>query len=93
MSYKTILVHADNGKYAAGRIEVALGLAARFDAHLIGLYAESSIRAPSYALAEGGQMFMEALLRNERERLAQATETFGALVTRSICSVRSAPRS
>ena len=83
MSYKTILVHVDNGKYAAGRVEVALGLAERFDAHLIGLYAESSIRAPSYALAEGGQMFIDALRRNERERLAQATETFGSLVNRS----------
>ena len=83
MSYKTILVHADSGKYAASRIELALGLAERFDAHLIGLYAESNVRTPSYALAEGGQMLLDALKRNEQERLARAAAMFDAQVKRS----------
>lgn len=37
MSYKTILVHVDNSSHVNLRIEVAATLAARYDAHLVGL--------------------------------------------------------
>jgi nucleotide-binding universal stress UspA family protein len=83
MSYKTILVHVDAGKYAGARLEVALALAVRFDAHLVGLYAESSTHAPSYALAEGGQTIIDAIRRNARERREQAAAAFEAQVKRS----------
>ena len=82
MSYKTILVHVDNGKYAAARIEVAMGLAERFEAHLAGLYTQNSVRLPSYALAEGGEVLIDALRRNEQERHDKAAAAFDAQVRR-----------
>lgn len=39
MGYKTILVHCDSSQAVAHRLGLAVGLARRFDAHLIGLYA------------------------------------------------------
>jgi nucleotide-binding universal stress UspA family protein len=41
MSYKTLLVHLDDSRHSAARLAVALDLAQRFDAHLIGLYVVS----------------------------------------------------
>jgi nucleotide-binding universal stress UspA family protein len=41
MSYKTLLVHLDDSRHSAARMAVALDLARRFDAHLIGLYVVS----------------------------------------------------
>jgi nucleotide-binding universal stress UspA family protein len=38
MSYKTILVHVDDSRHSAARTAVALDLARRFNAQLIGLY-------------------------------------------------------
>lgn len=38
MSCKTLLVHLDDGARSAARLDYALDLAARHDAHLIGLY-------------------------------------------------------
>ncbi len=42
MSYKTLLVHIDDSRHAPIRIALALDLARRWDAHLIGLYAVST---------------------------------------------------
>ncbi len=38
MNWKTLLVHLDDSAHSAARIELALELAGRHDAHLIGLY-------------------------------------------------------
>ncbi|MFC0397303.1 universal stress protein [Paraburkholderia rhizosphaerae] len=38
MSYKTLLVHLDDSRPCSARTAVALDLARRFDAHVIGLY-------------------------------------------------------
>ncbi len=38
MTYKTLLVHIDDSARSDARVEFALELALRFDAHLIGLY-------------------------------------------------------
>ncbi|MDR6494015.1 universal stress protein [Paraburkholderia sp. 22099] len=38
MNCKTLLVHLDDSAHAAARLDYALALAARHDAHLIGLY-------------------------------------------------------
>ena len=54
MPYKTVLVHVDNGKRAAMRLDIACRLAKLSDAHLIGLHALTVIRLPSYAMVEGG---------------------------------------
>jgi nucleotide-binding universal stress UspA family protein len=38
MTYKTLLVHIDDSRRSDARVEFALDLARKFDAHLIGLY-------------------------------------------------------
>lgn len=38
MTYKTLLVHIDDSRASDARVDFALDLAGRFDAHLIGLY-------------------------------------------------------
>ena len=38
MTYKTLLVHLDDSRASDARVDFALDLARRFDAHLIGLY-------------------------------------------------------
>ncbi|SJZ89971.1 Nucleotide-binding universal stress protein, UspA family [Enhydrobacter aerosaccus] len=61
MGYKVILVHCDGGKTAAGRIGVAVELASRFDAHLVGLYVRPRFEAPIFS---DGSLAMDALYRN-----------------------------
>ena len=48
MSYKTILVHIDAGERWRARLHLAVQLVQRFDAHLVGLFALSSVRFPGY---------------------------------------------
>lgn len=38
MNYRTRLVHLDDSRHSDARVEFALGLAQKHDAHLIGLY-------------------------------------------------------
>jgi nucleotide-binding universal stress UspA family protein len=76
MPYKTILVHVDNGKRAALRVDIACQLAKQWDAHLIGLHALTVVNLPSYALAEGGAQVREHHERMLREAAASAEGTF-----------------
>ena len=46
MGYKTILVHCDASQAVAHRLGVAVGLARRFDAHLVGLYTSPQFEPP-----------------------------------------------
>jgi nucleotide-binding universal stress UspA family protein len=48
MGYKTILVHCDTGRGTAARLKVALDLADRFDAHVIGLHVRQAFQAPAF---------------------------------------------
>ena len=48
MGYKTILVHCDAGRGTAGRLRIALDLADRFDAHVIGLHVRHMFQAPAF---------------------------------------------
>ena len=70
MSYKTILVHCDAARSIAARLDVAVGLAKRYQAHLIGLHARPPFRPPP--LTEGG-MAMEMFFR-DHETALQASE-------------------
>ena len=54
MSYKTILVHVDDSKHCTPRLDMAVALARRFNAHLIGLHALSAIPVPGYVATEIG---------------------------------------
>jgi len=48
MGFKTILVHCDAGRGTAARLKLALGLADRFDAHVIGLHVRQAFEAPAF---------------------------------------------
>ncbi len=52
MGYKTILVHCDASQAVAHRLGLAVGLARRFDAHLVGLYPRPQFEPPM--LFDGG---------------------------------------
>ncbi len=76
MTYKTILVHVDNGKYCPARLDMAVRLARRFDAHLVGLHALTALRLPAYAVAEAGATLLEAQREIAHEQAARAEELF-----------------
>jgi len=76
MSYKTILVHVDNGKRCPARMDIAIGMARRFDAHLVGLNAVTGLRMPAYAAAEAGAVLIEAQQRAFAEQSRRAKEAF-----------------
>lgn len=59
MSYKTILVHIDAGDRWRARLSIAARLVQRFEAHLVGLHALSSIRVPGLTLPEAGPILTE----------------------------------
>ena len=54
MSYKSILLHVDDHERCAARIDLALGVAARFEAHLTALAMIQPLRIPQPALAALG---------------------------------------
>lgn len=83
MSYKTILVHLDRGARTKERLELAFALAGTCDAHLVGLFALSSPRIPSYALAEGGSMVIEAEKRHRAEALKAGEAQYRAAMARN----------
>lgn len=66
MGYKTILVHCDASKSVSPRLEVAVALAQRFDAHLAGFHARRPFEAPVFF--DGGVGFpMDNLIRSYEE--------------------------
>ena len=73
MTYKTFLVHIDNGPRCEARIEVAIRLAQQHEAHLVGLHALSVFSLPSYAVAEAGNSILE-YQRNAAEAAAKSAE-------------------
>jgi nucleotide-binding universal stress UspA family protein len=48
MGLKTILVHVDTGPSAPARLKLSAELAARFGAHVIGLYVRRPFQAPAF---------------------------------------------
>jgi nucleotide-binding universal stress UspA family protein len=76
MTYKTILVHVDNGKNCPARLDTAIGLTRRFEAHLVGLHALTALRLPAYAVAEAGATLLEAQREVALEQAIRAEELF-----------------
>jgi nucleotide-binding universal stress UspA family protein len=76
MTYKTILVHLDEQPRCAERLQLAATLAARFDAHLVGLFALGAVRIPSYALAEAGPLVRDIEQRRRAEAASAAEQRF-----------------
>jgi nucleotide-binding universal stress UspA family protein len=74
MGYKTILVHCDASKGMAGRLDAALEMGKRFDAHVVGLHVRRRFEAPMFT--DGG-FAMDALYQNYEEGV-KAEETAAA---------------
>jgi nucleotide-binding universal stress UspA family protein len=76
MSYKTVIVHLDLGPRRAERLSLSFGIAEKFDAHLVGLFAVGTARIPSYALVEAGPAVLEIVQRRRAEAAQQAQKEF-----------------
>jgi nucleotide-binding universal stress UspA family protein len=73
MSYKTLLVHLDSSHRAQARLEIALRLARRFDAHLTGLFATFAPDPREFRLIASAASSLDAH-RKLREEQAGAIE-------------------
>jgi nucleotide-binding universal stress UspA family protein len=82
MDYKTILVHLDRGARRSERLELAFKLADRYDAHLVGLFALSAVRMPSYVRADTSAMLIAAQNRQRAEAAGEAEAEFRASMAR-----------
>jgi nucleotide-binding universal stress UspA family protein len=68
MSYKTILVHCGAGKGVAHQLDVAVDVATRFDARLVGVHARPPFEAPFSF--EGGSFPMDTFYRAYEDAVA-----------------------
>ena len=72
MTYKTLIVHLDAGERRTERLEIACMLAARFDAHLVGLFALAPLPVPfAFAGTAGAVLEIESRWRDEAAALAR----------------------
>ena len=71
-TYRTIVVHLDVARRRPQTLDVALGLAEGFDAHLVGLFAPAPVRVATPAVGEGASVVRE--IEEERQRKALAAQ-------------------
>lgn len=76
MSYKTILIHIDPGKHNEKRLEVAIQLAKKYDAYLVGLYAFAPYIPPGYIMAHMGAEIVAAQNKIAVESMSRVEENF-----------------
>lgn len=76
MSYKTILVHINSEKRCAARLEVAIQLAKKYDACLVGLHAFFPYTPPGYIMAHMGAEVIAAQQKLATEAMSQTGEVF-----------------
>ena len=79
MTYKTILVHCDASKSVTSRLDVAVGLARHFNAHLVALHARPPFQPPAFV--EGG---MDLLLDDYEENVKTGQAAAAAAFTNAI---------
>ena len=75
MSYQTIVVHLDCGKCRSERLDLAVRVAAEFDARLVGLFA-LDLYAGMPAAADAGSILVEAELQRREACLSEAQAEF-----------------
>jgi nucleotide-binding universal stress UspA family protein len=80
MGFKTILVHADTGRSAPARWKLSAELAARFDAHVVGLYVRRPFQAPAFTDAGPA---MDSLFRTY-ENAVKADEALATAAFRDL---------
>jgi nucleotide-binding universal stress UspA family protein len=83
MQYQDILVHIDDGEAMPGRLAVAVELAERFDAHLIGVYVDPGLALPTLVDVPISPNLIEELENEHRERRQRAEQKFRQTLERS----------
>jgi nucleotide-binding universal stress UspA family protein len=74
MTYKTILLHVNDERRVAGLVDAAASLAARYEAHLIGLYVMPPV--PLYGVTQMGAGMIKAGLATFREEAKRVRAAF-----------------
>lgn len=80
MSIKTILLHLADDPRNAARIAAAIALAARHDAHLVGLYTVSPLIVPGYIGAELPAQVYADFEADAESKAAEAEQAFNEAV-------------
>lgn len=83
MAYKNLLVHIDDSKANAKRLEAAIALAQAHGAHLTGLYVAIEPTLPGNVAAEVPGRLLDMLRQQAAERIAAAEAAFTKVVERA----------
>jgi len=84
MSYRTILVHADNSENAAERFQLAAGLAQQENAHLVGVAMTGIPRKMSSVnMFEGSGLIIADCVRHAADRAHQALARFSDVTAKA----------
>lgn len=83
MQYKDILVHIDDAKVSATRLEAAVNLAEQFGAHLTGVYVNPGLALPALIDAPISPELLQGLEDEHRGRCEEAEKQFRERLARS----------
>ncbi len=83
MAYKNLLVHIDDSKVNAKRLEAAIRLAQAHGAHLTGIYAAIEPSLPGNVVAEVPAQFLDMIGEQVAERVVAAEAAFTEVVERA----------
>jgi len=83
MGFKDLLVQIDGSKAAAKRIDAAIGLARRFDAHLTGLMVVGEPHIPGFVMAQMPSGIWDETLRQLRAQAQGIADGFIAAAQRA----------
>jgi nucleotide-binding universal stress UspA family protein len=83
MSYKTLLVHLDTSNRVQARLEIALRLARRFDAHLTGLFATFVPDPREFRVMAGSTTWFDAHRKLREEQRGAIERIFHAELLRA----------
>ena len=80
MSYRTILVHLNDNRRAEALLEPAIGLATRYNSHLVGLHVSAGLPAPPVPMGYASAL-VGSLVAQERKRGEDVAATFARMTT------------
>lgn len=78
MSYKTILVHLNDGRRAETLLEPAIQLATRYNSHLLGLHVYASLPAPPVPMGHASSM-LGSVVAQDRKLGEELAATFSRM--------------
>jgi nucleotide-binding universal stress UspA family protein len=87
MSYRTILVHLDGGRRSSERVDLAIMLARRYDAYLVGLFGLQRLAVPIDPNV--APMWMQSMLAERRAAADRAAREFHDKVAKERYAARS----